>query len=480
MSQHKAMNSNTANSKTPLNDNNDEKLKTLGISHASNVQPSSPFTSTTTTTTSSAAAAAAASAKFRRRRGITGSGSSSSSWIPGVAALKKSVPGEHGNGTSPATSLSASAASTASLSWKNYQSQDHYYGLPSQRPSNASTSTNIAQKTRERSYPQATFTASLATTSQSAVLADTSSSLSSSSSFSQPLLQKEVLEQQQPSSSSSTFSPRGMVSPLPPPLPLPETVHVCVSPACLADGALATLEALIALAPPHVTVRAGPCRSLCGSGPIVTTTTTTKTPPPTTTTTRPFNDISLQQGGGAPAATATVVVGGTLQSHTRRWNSPQKILERWYPSAVAQRDILSATATTVDHASSLLPSALSSNYTYNIQALYQGYQLGALEGAKALMEQQDYSTALKLFERAVAVAFRPAMELQQQYDDYHKKWQLQQQHQQQPSSTSGGRRFPPTAASLTPSTHTTTTGAVTTLAEPPCRLQWLIRVRRME
>ena len=45
---------------------------------------------------------------------------------------------------------------------------------------------------------------------------------------------------------------------------------VCLSPGCVADGAQATLDKLQALAPPTVvTVEAGTCESLCGSGPIV-------------------------------------------------------------------------------------------------------------------------------------------------------------------------------------------------------------------
>lgn len=46
-------------------------------------------------------------------------------------------------------------------------------------------------------------------------------------------------------------------------------LQVCCSPGCLADGALATLAKLQALAPPHVTVEPGNCHSVCGQGPVV-------------------------------------------------------------------------------------------------------------------------------------------------------------------------------------------------------------------
>lgn len=57
-------------------------------------------------------------------------------------------------------------------------------------------------------------------------------------------------------------------SPSPPP-PAPIVYDVCTSPGCRADGSPATLAMLEALAPPRVHVRSGPCRSLCGNGPVV-------------------------------------------------------------------------------------------------------------------------------------------------------------------------------------------------------------------
>lgn len=62
-----------------------------------------------------------------------------------------------------------------------------------------------------------------------------------------------------------------LTTPATPPAAPPEKVviKVCQSPGCLNDGAKSTLEALTALAPPGVTVEAGGCVSLCGSGPVV-------------------------------------------------------------------------------------------------------------------------------------------------------------------------------------------------------------------
>ena len=47
------------------------------------------------------------------------------------------------------------------------------------------------------------------------------------------------------------------------------TYEVCLSPGCLADGAQATLNQLMSLAPPGVEVKPGVCCSLCGNGPVV-------------------------------------------------------------------------------------------------------------------------------------------------------------------------------------------------------------------
>ena len=48
-----------------------------------------------------------------------------------------------------------------------------------------------------------------------------------------------------------------------------KTLEVCLSPGCAADGAVATLHKLQALAPATVTVKPGVCCSLCGNGPVV-------------------------------------------------------------------------------------------------------------------------------------------------------------------------------------------------------------------
>ncbi|KAL3780083.1 hypothetical protein ACHAW5_004567 [Stephanodiscus triporus] len=46
-------------------------------------------------------------------------------------------------------------------------------------------------------------------------------------------------------------------------------LRVCTSPGCRDDGAMSTLDRLLALAPPGVDVVGGACVSLCGSGPVV-------------------------------------------------------------------------------------------------------------------------------------------------------------------------------------------------------------------
>ena len=48
-----------------------------------------------------------------------------------------------------------------------------------------------------------------------------------------------------------------------------KVLRVCTSPACKDDGAISTLDRIIALAPPCTNVVKGRCTSLCGSGPIV-------------------------------------------------------------------------------------------------------------------------------------------------------------------------------------------------------------------
>lgn len=47
------------------------------------------------------------------------------------------------------------------------------------------------------------------------------------------------------------------------------TDEVCLSPGCIADGSVLTLEKLQALAPPNIIVREGGCSSACGNGPVV-------------------------------------------------------------------------------------------------------------------------------------------------------------------------------------------------------------------
>jgi tetratricopeptide (TPR) repeat protein len=53
------------------------------------------------------------------------------------------------------------------------------------------------------------------------------------------------------------------------PLSVENTLEVCLSPGCLADGGKSTLEKLQSLAPPGLIVIPGLCCSLCGNGPVV-------------------------------------------------------------------------------------------------------------------------------------------------------------------------------------------------------------------
>lgn len=48
-----------------------------------------------------------------------------------------------------------------------------------------------------------------------------------------------------------------------------KVIRVCQSPGCKDDGAMTTLDCLLAMAPPGVDVVKGGCVSLCGSGPVV-------------------------------------------------------------------------------------------------------------------------------------------------------------------------------------------------------------------
>ena len=251
---------------------------------------------------------------------------------------------------------------------------------------------------------------------------------------------------------------------LPPP---PTTLYVCTSPGCLVDGARATLQALHALAPPHSTVQEGPCRSLCGSGPIVT---------------QEWQDAAFSSGATGTPKSRNTNSNKSKSKTVRRVETPSQPAE--------------TTTTTPPLKGSKLwnllvpdledPQQCTTNRKVlsNTEALWQGCQLGAVQGKQAL-EQHEYQEAIRLFEQAVAVAFRPAMDLQQAYE------KQQQQQQQQISRSGSDPRAPPSKpppsassrrSSSLPSSRSSLSASNTpsTTTEAPSRLQWLIQVRRME
>jgi tetratricopeptide (TPR) repeat protein len=126
--------------------------------------------------------------------------------------------------------------------------------------------------------------------------------------------------------------------------------RVCLSPGCVADGAVKTYEQLLALAPPHVIVEPGTCHSLCGNGPVVDSTTSSS---PTTSS-------------------------SNNNKRVRKVSGP-KVLQLLQDEGV-------------------------------IPELADGYDL-VMKGDEAFAAQQ-YSTAIEKYEKAVQTAFRPAMEAQ--------------------------------------------------------------------
>jgi tetratricopeptide (TPR) repeat protein len=136
--------------------------------------------------------------------------------------------------------------------------------------------------------------------------------------------------------------------------------RVCLSPGCVADGALKTYEQLLALAPPHVIVEPGSCHSLCGNGPVIDATTMTTT---SSSSSSPSNNNNNNNNNN---------------KRMRKVSGP-KVLQLLQDEGV-------------------------------IPELVEGYAL-VLKGDEAFAAHQ-YSTAIEQYEKAVQMAFRPAMEAQ--------------------------------------------------------------------
>jgi tetratricopeptide (TPR) repeat protein len=151
------------------------------------------------------------------------------------------------------------------------------------------------------------------------------------------------------------------------------TYEVCLSPGCIADGASQTLEKLQALAPPNVIVKAGSCSSLCGNGPVLVA-----------------HSSSGADNDDPPNMNKKVV------TKKHRKVSGAKILE-------------------------LLESndENDSGSTGPPEALVEGYEL-VLQADDLFTKSKDYAQAVQLYEKALAIAFRPAMDLQTARDQMQK------------------------------------------------------------
>ena len=132
---------------------------------------------------------------------------------------------------------------------------------------------------------------------------------------------------------------------------------VCLSPGCVADGAVAALRQLQALAPPGDEVVQGVCCSLCGQGPIVLTS-------------RPSTESS------------------TTATKHRRMKSDKLlrlILQQGHEESAVSKRLVEA---------------------------YETY-----ERASEAMSVKDYETAISLFEDAARVGYSPALDLQKKRND---------------------------------------------------------------
>lgn len=158
------------------------------------------------------------------------------------------------------------------------------------------------------------------------------------------------------------------------------TYEVCLSPACIADGAEQTLEKLHALAPPNVAVCPGVCCSLCGNGPIV-----------------------LEQDRGPDG-----------RNDGKGYNPNPDILKKHRKVSGPKVLTLLKLATTNDSKSGKIETGPP-------EELVQGYEL-ALQ-ADGLFARKQYAQCVPLYEQAISLAFRPAINLQTERDHFlHKKY----------------------------------------------------------
>ena len=143
------------------------------------------------------------------------------------------------------------------------------------------------------------------------------------------------------------------------------TYEVCLSPGCIADGASQTLEKLQALAPPNGIVKAGSCSSQCGNGPIL------------------------------------VVHSSSGADNDDSPNMNKKVVTKKYHK-VSGAKILNLLEGNGEN---------DSGSTGPPEALIEGYEL-VLQADDLFTKSKDYAQAVQLYEKALAIAFRPAMDLQ--------------------------------------------------------------------
>ena len=148
--------------------------------------------------------------------------------------------------------------------------------------------------------------------------------------------------------------------------PDPVSFSVCLSPGCLADGSQSSLDKLQALAPAHVDVSGGPCRSFCGSGPVV-----------------------LEDSSTGPNKKMKTI------PH-KRISADDKILKLLFPEY--------------------------DEPPKSVAKILQGYNLG-IAGDEAF-EKKDYQEAIRFYESAVDLAFRAATDLQNDRDHYKQKFSV--------------------------------------------------------
>jgi tetratricopeptide (TPR) repeat protein len=160
------------------------------------------------------------------------------------------------------------------------------------------------------------------------------------------------------------------------------TYEVCLSPGCIADGASQTLEKLQALAPPNVIVKAGSCSSMCGNGPVL---------------------VVHSSSSGADD------------------NDDKKVVTKKHRKVSGEK-ILSLLEGNDEN---------DSGSTGPPKALIEGYEL-VLQADDLFTKSKDYAQAVQLYEKALAIAFRPAMDLQTARDQMQKGEDLSSSTTKQP------------------------------------------------